>query len=377
MRTSLLSPLLIGSLAASLAACTAGKSPTGSGGTTGSGTSSSSSGGTYVDAGAPPGTTSYTLSVGLQPDGGLGCSANGVCPLSVQAGTQIVYCTYMHLGNPEPIEVIGFTSTQSLGGHHVILVANNKDQPDAQPVVCGQEESINPMNGSMIYITQVHQDSQLYPPQVGMWLPANASVMMQTHFIDATPNDLMVGSEVTVLAGAPGSVTIPGAPLLVYNNDVSVPEGPSTATASCIFEAGPNGPNGESGANMNMFMLAGHMHSHGTDFTLNFTDLDGGDYQIYDTTIWDSPTEKLFTPPLLVQPGAAFTWTCDYFNEDGGTIVSPNEMCAVLGNYYPAYGGSMSLFYTQGICIPVYGGGPSDGGAGPPVQLDAGVDGGE
>jgi hypothetical protein len=310
-----------------------------------------------VDAGIPPGTTSYTLSVG---------------PLYVDAGTQIVYCTYMHLGNPAPIEVIGFTSTQSLGGHHVILVANNTDQPDAPPAVCGQEESINPMNGSMIYITQVEQDSQLYPPQVGMLLPANASVMMQTHFIDATPNNLTVNSSVTVLAGAPGSVSIPGAPLLIYNDSLTVPEGTSSATASCIIQAGPDGPNGESGANMNMFMLAGHMHSHGTNFTLNFTDLDGGDNQIYESTVWDSPIEEFFDPPLLVQPGSSFTWTCDYFNADGGTIDSPNEMCAVLGNYYPAYGGSMSLFYEggegSGVCFPIYGGGPSDAGAGPPVD---------
>jgi hypothetical protein len=355
---SLLGVLLL----ASVAACYKPVS-SGGGGTTGGGTAGGSGGDGGFDAGyIPPGTTSYMLNVG---------------PLYVDAGTQIVYCTYMHLGNPEPIEVIGFTSTQSIGGHHVILVANNSDHPDGEPFVCAQSESINPTLGSMIYITQVHQDSQLYPPQVGMLLPANASVMMQTHFIDATPNNLTVNSSVTVLAGAPGSVTIPGAPLLVYNSDLVVPEGPSTATASCIFEAGPNGPNGESGANMNMFMLAGHMHSHGTNFLLDFTELDGGSSQIYETTVWDSPTEELFNPALLVQPGESFTWTCDYFNADGGTIDQPNEMCAVLGNYYPAYGGSLSLFESGGICIPIYGsqsgppaGGPLDGG------LDGGLDAG-
>ena len=349
--------------------------------------SSAAKDGEAPDAGAsnsgfPPGSTPYTLSVGMQSDGGLGC-VNGVCPLSVDAGTQIVYCTYLHLGNPAPIEVIGFTSTQSLGGHHVILVANNSDQPDAgpprvygQPYVCGQGESVNPLAGSMVYITQIQHDSQIYPPNVGMQLPANASMMMQTHFIDATPQDLAVGSSVTVWAGAPGSVSIPGAPLLYYNNSLVVPQGSSSATASCAFEPGPSGPHGESGDNIKMFMLAGHMHSHGTDFTLDFTDLDGGSYQIYQTSIWDSPTEKFFAPPLLVQAGAAFTWTCNYFNADGGTIQSPDEMCAVLGNYYPAYGGSMTMFYQAfdemdgGICAPIYGGGPSNAGAGPP--LDAG-----
>src|SRR5579863_982411 len=117
MRT-LLSSLLFASFF--FIACTPGTAPTGGGttggGTAGSGGTTGGGGDAGMDGGIPQGTTSYTLSVGLEPDGGVGC-VNGICPLSVQAGTQIVYCTYMHLGNPAPIEVIGFTSTQSLGGH--------------------------------------------------------------------------------------------------------------------------------------------------------------------------------------------------------------------------------------------------------------------
>ncbi|MHB8418560.1 MAG: hypothetical protein ACYDCL_10820 [Myxococcales bacterium] len=293
------------------------------------------------DGGLPPGTTTYSVSVS---------------GLTVKAGTQVVYCTYVHLNNPQPIDVVGFQSQQAPGGHHVIVVANNGDQPNKAPWVCSQGEAINPQNGSMIYVSQIEQDSQLFPAKVGMHLPANASLMVQIHYIDATPNDLSISSTIDVLAGAPGSVSIPAGPLLFYDYGLTVPEGTSTSPSNCIMPPGPD---------MSFFMLAGHMHSHGTDFTLQFQDLDGGSFQIYQTSQWDSPPEAWFAPPLLVHPGTEFTWTCSYANADGGTIQSPDEMCATLGLYYPAPAGSMSCFSSgglNGVCGCVYG--DQDGGLG-------------
>src|SRR5450432_2881165 len=45
-------------------------------------------------------------------------------PLFVPAGKQKVYCTNLHLTNTEAIDVIGFQSQQSDGGHHLLLFAN-------------------------------------------------------------------------------------------------------------------------------------------------------------------------------------------------------------------------------------------------------------
>lgn len=304
--------------------------------------------------GLPPDVTTYPISVG---------------PLPVQAGTQIVYCTYLHLGNPAPIDIVGFTSTQTLGGHHLILVQNEKDQPDSPaPWVCGQGEAIDPRKGSMLYISQVHQDQQIFPSSVGIHLPAHASLMLQVHYIDATPNDLQVSTSVDVLAGAPGSVTTSAAPALFYDNGLVVPPGLSRS-----FATFPN----VTGQTLDFFMLAGHMHSHGTDFQLWYQDggtvsgeLDGGNGPlIYETTNPDSPTEQFFAPPLEVPPGATFSWSCSYANLDGGTITQPDEMCAILAIYYPAPYGSLSCFANAedagvpaGLDCCVYGSHPADAG---------------
>jgi hypothetical protein len=315
----------VGLLALSaLAACSAGKGP--------------ADGGGAPDSGLPPGTTGYTVQVG---------------PLPVDAGTQAVYCTDMHLGNATPIDVVGFLSTQTLGGHHVILDITAKDQPDGPPTPCQQGDALNPNTGSMLYASQLPQDSQMFPPGVGMHLPAHASLMFQTHFIDATPNDLNVSASITVIAGQPGSVQVPAAPLLFYDTGLQIPEGVSSSTGSCILQTP---------APISVFMLAGHMHSHGTNFVLDFTDVDGGTRELYQTTTWDSPPEKDFTPPLFAQPGSTFTWTCSYYNADGGIITDPDEMCVTGGTFYPAPQGSLQCVAVgTKVCVCENGAIP-DGG---------------
>jgi hypothetical protein len=303
------------------------------------GATSAPDAGSGTDGGLPPGSTAYSLSVG---------------PLPVTAGTQAVYCTNLHLSNTAPIQVIGFTSTQTEGGHHLILVENVTDQPDSPPTPCSQGASLNPAVGSMVYASQVQHDSQIFPPHIGMTLPAHASLMLQTHYIDATPNNLTVSTTVNVIAGAPGSVDIPGAPLLFYDTGLEIPEGTSTSTASCIIQT-PDP--------IDIFMLAGHMHSHGTNFTLDFTNVeDGGTAQIYQTSVWDSPPEQDFSPPLLAAPGSVFTWACTYFNADGGVITDPDEMCVTGGTFYPAPSGSLVCIAegTQ-VCVCTNGSLPDAG----------------
>jgi hypothetical protein len=296
-------------------------------------------GAVITDAGAPPGTTIYTINVG---------------PLPVSKGSQAVYCTNIHLGNPTAIDVIGFNSVQTLGGHHVILMVNKTDQPDSAPTTCGQSTAVDPKNGSMIYISQVAQDAQRYPPQVGMSLQANASLMVQVHYLDATNMDLQVSTTIQVLAAATGTVSIPAAPLLYYAAQFSVPPGQSTVTTSCTMtNAQP----------YQFFMLAGHMHSHGTDLQINYTPVGGSSSKIYETATWDSPQEENFSPALAVPSGSQFSWTCDYNNTTTTTVNDPNEMCAILGNYYPATQGSLTCFAlaNTGLCQCGFGGLP-DGG---------------
>ena len=294
---------------------------------------------TATDAGLPQGTTIFTITVG---------------PLPVSAGSQAVYCTNIHLGNATAIDVIGYNSTQTQGGHHLILLANKTDQADSPPVACNQSAAVDPKNGSMIYISQLAQDSQRFPDQVGMSLPVNASLMVQVHYLDATNMDLQVSTTIEVLSAAKGSVSIPAAPLLYYAAQFTVPPGTSTVTAACAMQ----NPQPYS-----YFMLAGHMHSHGTDLRVDFTPAGGASSRIYETASWDSPQEKQFVPPLSVASGSQMNWACDFTNTTSVSVSEPNEMCAILGNYYPAAQGSLTCFALAGssLCQCGFGGLP-DGG---------------
>jgi hypothetical protein len=293
-------------------ACDSTEPPPDGGGTTGA-----TSGGSF-----PQGTVSMPLTL---------------APLPVPAGKQKVYCTNLHLTNAQAIQVIGFESHQTQGGHHLLLFANKTDLPDSAPVECNQ--NLDPIKWTLLYASQVPKDTQVFPPQTGITIAAHQSVMLQTHYINVTPNDLSVTSEVDLEIGPTGSVTIPLAPLLFYNLGLQVPVGLSTATSTCPMPS-----------DMNVVMVAGHMHRHGTDFTLDLSSGSGTPQRLYETLNWDSPEEKLFPTPLVVNQGSNLTWACSYNNTDNATINQPDEMCATLGNFYPATHGALLCFGVAGSC---------------------------
>jgi len=297
-----------------LALCVACDSSTG-------GTSGGSTGGT-TGGSFPAGTVTMPLTLD---------------PLPVPAGQQKVYCTNMHLTNTEAIQVIGFQSQQSEGGHHLLLFANKTDQPDAAPVECTQ--NLDPTVWTLLYASQIPMDTQVFPPQTGITIAPHQSVMLQTHYINATSNDLNVTSEVDLKIGPTGSVTIPLAPLLFYNLGLQVPVGLSTAVSTCTMTD-----------DLNVIMVAGHMHSHGTDFTLDMTQGSGSPQRIYETLSWDSPQEKLFSTQLTVSKGSTLSWSCNFNNQTNATITQTDEMCATLGNFYPATRGALLCFGFGATC---------------------------
>jgi hypothetical protein len=244
----------------------------------------------------------------------------------------------MHLTNTQPIEVIGFESQQTEGGHHLLLFANKTDLADSAPVECTQ--NLDPIKWSLLYASQIPTDTQVFPNQTGITIAPHQSVMLQTHYINATQSDLSVTSEVDLEIGAAGSVTTPLAPLLFYNADLQVPVGLSTAAATCTMPQ-----------DLKVIMLAGHMHRQGTDFKLALATGGGSPQQVYETTTWDSPQEKLFATPLDAPQGSAFTWTCSYNNPTNATISQPDEMCATLGNFYPATHGALLCFGSSNGCF--------------------------
>ena len=273
-------------------------------------------------------------------------------PLPVPAQSQIVYCANVTLPNEATLPITSFTSTQSKGGHHVIVFANKVDTAESPAVVCSQ--TIDPRTKTYIYISQKEQDQQGFPPGVGLLVTGRTSVMLQVHYINTSSAPIQVSTVVNMNIGAPGQVTIPAAPLLFYRGEFSVPPGASHVEASCNV-----------GQGFDVAMFAGHMHSHGTNFFLHMTQglpdggappFDAGNEQdLYDTTSWDSPPEQNYPNGFTVPDGGTFHWGCDYQNDGTATIDEPDEMCAVLGNLYPApHGGLICYALKSGHCYCGY-----------------------
>src|SRR5204863_4777458 len=119
--------------------------------------------------------------------------------------------------------------------------------------------------------------------------------------------------------------------IFFYDNQIYVPaNGTYTAKMDCGVSA-----------DINVLALATHMHVRGVHFR---SSLSGGALaspkELADSDDWANLEPTRFDPPLAVTPDQRFGVTCDYANSDPAGIASGgskinNEMCLLIGSYYP------------------------------------------
>ena len=153
--------------------CSSSSTPNGAGGGGGADAGSSDgsvgSGGDaspFSDATAPAG--SYSLQIG---------------PIMVGAGVENTQCLVLNLNNPAPIQVGQIHNLLTLGTHHMIVyrVADTTEQ--TTPFDCAPfTDTLNAADGSVLMISQKHDDLLQFPQGVAYTLPANQMIrMLEAH----------------------------------------------------------------------------------------------------------------------------------------------------------------------------------------------------
>jgi hypothetical protein len=94
---------------------------------------------------------------------------------------------------------------------------------------------------------------------------------------------------------------------------------------------------------MNVFSVLGHMHEHGTAYSLKVGPA-GAQQAIYEYAEWDGPGWRDTPPvktwpmdaPLVVKQGDLVDVSCTWSNPSSETLPFPKEMCASLLWFFPA-----------------------------------------
>jgi hypothetical protein len=271
--------------------------------------------------------------------------------VSVPAAAEIHRCQFVRAPAEESF-IVGGEHSYTPGSHHLVLFRTDLDAIPAE--LAGVRDCYEGAGGIMshvrgvVYAAQTPTGSVAYPAGVGLPLAAGEVLLLQAHYVNATPAAREARVELLLRTAPAAAIAERAGTFFFYDPFIHVPaQGSATATMSCRVRNG-----------VKLLSGASHMHRRGVGYRA-FIDPPGGrgDAPFYTTDSWDHPGE--LGAPIDIAAGSILRFECDYANEEArpffqGQSAEDDEMCMFSGVYYPA----MEL--ADDLCL----GGPGRFGAG-------------
>ncbi len=251
----------------------------------------------------------------------------------IQPGANITLCSYVTVTTSSQIDVIGSNGVQSLGGHHAIVYMGRMPKP-VDTHECNEQDMLNVSYLAGIGAEGATSLSKL-PDGVAFRLEANAQLMIQTHWINAT-NAPITGQAYINLETAPVSASrVPADLFTVVDTSFDIPAGQTgSSSSSCTLKE-----------DKNFFFIGGHEHQWGTHLKAEQIAPNGSATTFYEK---DWQTEFEFNPPvntypasapLVMKQGDAIKVTCTWDNTTNvKDLTFPTDMCVTFGFYFPGHG---------------------------------------
>jgi hypothetical protein len=244
----------------------------------------------------------------------------------VDAGAEVHVCRRFVLPAGADLEVEKLEHGYSAGAHHII--AYREDIPAAEAddgyFDCGD------IAGPFVYSEQSQRATSHYPDGVGMRFAGGQVVRVEIHFVNTTSERVDAEARLN-LWWAQAPLEIEAGSLFLYDRDISIPAGGKwTARMHC-----------EIPEDIELLYLLPHTHKLGTALRgwISGGDLDEPQLFLESNGYGDLHT-RVLQAPVTVRAGQAIDFECDYENTSAETVVEGpskdnNEMCLVLGGYYP------------------------------------------
>jgi hypothetical protein len=165
-----------------------------------------------------------------------------------------------------------------------------------------------------------------FPEGVAMPVKANAVLMMNAHYLNATSESLEPEVRINLHTIPESEVKQEGDILFMYNPFIHVPMlGESRAQMRCQVHK-----------DITIQNVQSHMHKRGVGYEA----LEVGGQPFYTNTKWADVPVKDFGAGMQVKAGTWLDYACDYKNAEAREVYqgprSTDEMCMLIGSYYPA-----------------------------------------
>jgi hypothetical protein len=252
---------------------------------------------------------------------------------------------------PLPVEAAGFTAVQSVeynqneGTHHFTLSAlgfSLSGTETESPIEHGTYDCNELYSDSALMEEAVMvfggqgepQGEMVFPEGTVANVPATIDVLHEVHFVNPTPDEVEIYSEVNAYTVPQTAVekSIWGGSVRDENIEIP-PNSVHTEWSRCVFNE-----------DVEVLLLAGHQHELGTRFDIaNYNGETGEVGEVFfSNDDWHTPNITQYSTPLAMNAGQGFEWTCEWNNTTDETVVygndSTDEMCNMAVVFRPVEG---------------------------------------
>jgi hypothetical protein len=336
-------------IALSLAACSSssgGDVDTGTSPGTDSGTPGSDSGTPGTDSGLP-GTDSGLPPTDAGPAGD--CITLSYPAVDVNPGVENTQCVVMNLHNATQLRVGSIHNVLGPASHHFIVYRTNETTERPTPFDCQPfADTLNPMAGSPIMITQRHDDTLTLPSGVAYTFQPNQMIRLELHYINPTAAPETASPTATFCPIAESSFHDEADFLFIGNPDINIPAHSSFTLGPTFF------PMPAEFADAHFFAITGHEHQWGTNVRISTGPSASGPFtSVYDVPSWSwsEPTTVMADPAFTLPAGGGFQFTCDWFNGSDANVrfgeSANDEMCFFWAYYYPSHGARVCIHTSR------------------------------
>ena len=226
---------------------------------------------------------------------------------TIEPGTEVIGCFYLDNTHGR----FGTDRIETVHqGHHIAFRHATAHRPDGTFEDCtGDQEALS--------LGDLFLGGALPVEGWATAIPADAQLVVETHYQNATDRPLLARDVIRVHRIADDEVTRWVAPMHLKTYDLTVPPGASSLAFDCTVPRA-----------LSLFQFWGHQHENGRRVRVL---LDGA--PLYDVT-WgvDPLVAGDLAAPIALAAGSRLRVTCDWDNTTGRALGFPDEMCAFGGH---------------------------------------------
>ena len=170
------------------------------------------------------------------------------------------------------------------------------------------------------------------PAGTAILMPANYSYDLNPHYFNKGTASIYGENYVNFYSVDKSTVQNVVQMLDLSNQDIPIPAKTRKTFTKSFTSLTSNG-------RAAVVMLTSHMHKRGEKFVIKIKGGARDGQVIYETTDWEHPLIKNFTPALILEKGEGLTSEITYYNETDKTVsfglTSEDEMGIIFGYYHP------------------------------------------